>query len=66
MRTGERKGAIASKPLAARRAIKNLSQEWHEIILQALGTEDAERLADISLNSIERFIDLVDAQIHSQ
>ena len=61
-----RKGAIVSKPRAARWAIKYLPEEWSEIILQALETDDAKRSADISLFRIEQFIDFVDAQLHLQ
>lgn len=61
-----RKGVIASKPRAARWAIKHAPEEWSEIILQALETDDAKRSADISLFRIEQFIDFVDAQIHLQ
>jgi len=61
-----RKGAIVSKPRAARWAIKRLPAEWSEIILRALETDGAERSADISLFRIEQFIDFVDAQLHSR
>jgi hypothetical protein len=38
-----RRGTIVSKQRAARWAIKYLAEEWGEIILQALETEDAKR-----------------------
>ena len=59
-----RKGTIVSKQRAARWAIKSLPEEWGEIILQALETNDAKRSADISLFRIEQFIDFVEAQLH--
>jgi hypothetical protein len=59
-----RKGTIVSKQRAARWAIKSLPEEWGEIILQALETNDAKRSADISLFRIEQFIEFVEAQLH--
>ena len=60
-----RKGAIVSKPRAAKWAIEHLSEEWREIIRQALDNGGAERPADISLSRIEQFIAFADAQLHA-
>jgi len=59
-----RKGAVVSKPRAARWAIKYLPEEWHESTLRALEASDAARLADIPLFRIRRFIDFAEAQLH--
>jgi predicted nucleotidyltransferase len=59
-----RKGTIVSKTRAGRLAIKYLSQEWHEIILQALAFNDDGCEPDIPLARIEQFIDFADAQLH--
>lgn len=59
-----RKGKIVSKQRAARWAFKHLPEEWNEIILQALETDDAKRRGGIPLSRIERFIDFADAQLH--
>jgi hypothetical protein len=58
-----RKGTIVSKQLAARWALKQLPQEWHEIILQALEIDEAKLRPDIPLLRIEQFIDFGDAQL---
>jgi hypothetical protein len=58
-----RKDTIVSKQRAARWAIKHLPEEWSEIILLALETDDPKRSADIALFRIEQFIDFVDAQL---
>ena len=60
-----RKGAIVSKPRAAKWAIEHLPEEWREIIRQALDIGGAERSADISLHRIEQFIAFTDAQLHA-
>jgi hypothetical protein len=59
-----RKGTIASKKQAAKWAIKHLPEEWSEIILQALESDDPRRQPCIALSRIEQFIDFADAQIH--
>ena len=58
------KGTIVSKPRAARWAIKHLPEEWREIIIQALETDDGKRLTGIPLSRIEQFIGFTDAQLH--
>jgi len=58
------KGTIVSKPRAAKWAIKNLPEEWNQIILQALHANDEELATDIALLRIEQFIDFADAQLH--
>ena len=58
-----RKGAIVSKPRAARWAIKTLPQEWRELIGQALESHSAKRTAEIPLFRIAQFVDFVDAQL---
>jgi len=58
------KGTIASKPWAARWAIKHLPEELHEIILQALEVNQAGETADIPLLQIERFINFAEALLH--
>ena len=59
-----RKGTIVSKPRAATWAIKYLSKEWSDIILQALATNDEGRTAGIALLRIEQFIEFVEAELH--
>ncbi len=58
------KGTIVSKPRAAKWAIKNLPEEWNQIILRALHGNDDELATDIALLRIEQFIDFADAQLH--
>src|SRR4029434_6295322 len=58
-----RKGTIASKPRAARWAIKSLPERWNKIILQAAGSNDGLD-TDLALPRIAQFIDFVDAQLH--
>jgi len=52
----------AGKPRAARWAIKYLAEEWGEVILQALRTDEAKRSVEIPLSRIKEFIDFADAQ----
>ncbi len=59
-----RRGTIVSKQRAAKWAIKYLPQEWVEIILQALETDEGKLRTGISLSQIEQFIDFADAQLH--
>jgi Domain of unknown function (DUF4111) len=59
-----RKGTVVSKRRAARWVIKHLPQEWGELILQALETDQGKLQPDISLSRIEQFIDFADAQLH--
>lgn len=59
-----RNGTIVSKKRAVKWAIKELPEEWHEIILQALKIDETTREANISLSRIEQFIDFADAQLH--
>jgi len=58
-------GTIASKPTAAKWAIKNLPDEWSEIIRQALEFNETGRDADIPLKRIEQFIDFADAELRA-
>jgi predicted nucleotidyltransferase len=60
-----KKGAVVSEPRAARWAVKNLPDEFRAIILQALAAGDSPASAEIPLSQIERFVDLVDTQLHS-
>ncbi|MDT4953237.1 MAG: hypothetical protein QOJ02_1375 [Acidobacteriota bacterium] len=59
-----RKGTVVSKRRAARWGIKYLPEEWREIIIQALASDDGRQQPGISLSRIERFIDFADAQLH--
>jgi predicted nucleotidyltransferase len=59
-----RKGTIVSKQRAAGWALKHLPEEWREIILQALETNDAGR-TDINLSRLRQFINYADVQLHS-
>ena len=59
-----RKGTVVSKPRAAKWALKNLPEEWNEIILQSLDANDEGLTTDIALVRIEQFIDFADAQLH--
>ena len=59
-----RKGRIVSKQRAAKWAIKHLPEEWNELILQALKSEDPKRSARLSLIRIKQFIAFADAQLH--
>jgi Domain of unknown function (DUF4111) len=60
-----RKGKIVSKKTAARWAIKHLPEEWREITLQALETNEGKRSPDIPLSRIAQFIDFADTQLHA-
>ena len=59
-----RRGTVVSKRRAARWALKHLPGEWHEIILQALESDDGKQSAAIPLSRIAQFIDFADAQLH--
>jgi hypothetical protein len=59
-----RRGTIVSKQRAAKWAIKYLPQEWGEIVLQALGTDDGTLKVGISLSRIQEFIDFADHELH--
>lgn len=58
-----RKGAVVSKKRAARWALKNLSEEWHELIRRAL-TPASEGPSTLPLPRIRRFIAFADRQLH--
>jgi hypothetical protein len=58
-----RKGTIASKPRAAKWAIKYLPAEWSEIIRPAMKFNETGLESDISLMRIEQFIDFAAAQL---
>ncbi len=60
-----RKGRMVSKPRAAKWAIKHLPEEWHELILQALKSEDPKRSARLPLIRIKQFIAFADTQLHA-
>lgn len=64
MYTSER-GAVVSKPRAARWALKRLPAKWHGIIRRALEIGGAKRAAVIPLRRIEQFIDFADARLHA-
>jgi len=53
------KGTIVSKPKAARWAIRNLPEQWSDIIRQALAS-DAGQPEDIRLNKISQFINFAE------
>jgi Aminoglycoside adenylyltransferase, C-terminal domain len=57
------KGGIASKPTAAKWAIKNLPEQWGQIIRQALEFNENSRESDIPMKRIEQFIIFADAQL---
>lgn len=57
------KGAVVSKKRAAAWALKNLPEEWHELIRHAL-TPASEGRSALSLPRIRRFIAFADAQFH--
>jgi hypothetical protein len=64
-----RKGAVVSKPRAARWAIKNLPDEWREIVLKALEINDATDDAKprgISILRLRRFIGFADSQLRDR
>jgi Domain of unknown function (DUF4111)/Nucleotidyltransferase domain len=58
------KGTIVSKRRAAKWALKRLPEEWREIILQALETDDSKRSPSISLSRIKKFMAFADARLH--
>jgi hypothetical protein len=60
-----RMGTVTSKPRAAKWAINHLPNEWREIIAQALASDAGKLRGSISLRRIARFIDFVDAQLHT-
>ncbi len=59
-----KKGTIVSKKRAARWAIKKLPEEWRDIILRALETDDGKRPGEISLPRIVQFIAFADSQLY--
>jgi predicted nucleotidyltransferase len=57
------KGKVVSKPRAARWAVRNLPEEWGEIVGPALEA-DYERLGtEAALSRIRRFVDFADARL---
>jgi hypothetical protein len=67
-----KKGAVVSKPVAARWALKHVPNEFHKLIRQAVefcATHDvrrdnAKRAVGISLSRIEQFIEFAEAELH--
>lgn len=59
------KGTVASKPRAARWALKHLPEEWHALVRQARKGERAGASAEIPLSRIEQFIAYADARLRS-
>jgi len=57
-------GTIVSKKRAARWALKHLPEQWHEIIVRALGSVD-ERRSNIHLSRIRKFIAFADARLRA-
>jgi hypothetical protein len=57
-------GTIVSKKRAARWALRNLPERWHEIIVLALES-GGERQTSIPLSRIRKFIAFADAQLHA-
>ena len=61
-----RYGTVVSKRVAAKWALKNLPEEWSEIITQALKSDDGEQTLPIPLSRIEQFIDTASARLASK
>lgn len=57
------RGAVVSKPRAARWALKRLPEEWHGLIRRALAYGRRGPSEEIPLRLIERFIDFADARL---
>ena len=60
-----RKGTVVSKQRAAKWAMKDLPEEWNDIILQALEIDETGQPSVISLSMIEQFVDFAHAQLRS-
>jgi len=60
-----RKGTVVSKRRAAGWALKHLPDEWGEIIMRALGGNDAEQRSGIPLSRIKQFIAFADARLQA-
>jgi predicted nucleotidyltransferase len=61
-----RYGTVVSKRVAAKWALKNLPEEWSEIITQALKSDDGEQTLPIPLSRIEQFIATASARLASK
>ena len=59
-----RNGTIVSKQRAVKWAIKHVPSKWHEIILQALESDEGKRRQRISRARIEEFINFIENQMH--
>jgi predicted nucleotidyltransferase len=59
------KAAIVSKPAAAKWAIKKLPKEWHQVIQQALDSDDDNCPPDIPLVRIAEFIAFAESKVHA-
>ncbi|HEV2859760.1 MAG TPA: aminoglycoside adenylyltransferase domain-containing protein [Pyrinomonadaceae bacterium] len=58
-----RKGAVVSKKRAAAWALKNLPEEWHELIRRALASKGS---SPLPLRRIRRFIAFADAKLKAR
>jgi hypothetical protein len=56
-------GTVGSKPRAARWAIKNLPEQWRELILRARDSDDAARSSAIPLSRIRQFINFAETHL---
>lgn len=56
-------GVVASKPTAAKWAMKNLPEQWRDIISEAIEFNENGRVSDIPLNRIEQFIEFAHSQL---
>ena len=59
-----RHGRVVSKRVAAKWAIKNLPEQWGEIIIQAIKSDEGKQTTAIPLSRIKQFIAFADAQLH--
>ncbi|HEX8891054.1 MAG TPA: aminoglycoside adenylyltransferase domain-containing protein [Pyrinomonadaceae bacterium] len=58
-------GTIVSKRRAARWALKQLPEQWHEIILQAVEFNDSKPSSSIPLSRIKRYIAFANGQLNT-
>jgi hypothetical protein len=58
-------GTVVSKPKAAEWALHTLSDQWHQVIDEALATDTGRRTNGIDLDTIARFIEFTAAQLQA-
>jgi hypothetical protein len=59
-----RHGTVVSKPKAAEWALHSLSDQWHQVIHEAIAGDTGRKTSRIDLDTIARFVAFTDAQLH--